>query len=145
MASFTPSSGQTLDAAARDCGFTGFDWVQRITQWPSPNSLFAFDDPATPIAIVPPQTAIYDPPPRGYTYSESQTPPFLGAYPFVYNPVYVPTVCAQTNPTTGNCILHITEGNTLNFSMPPTHPAFPAACGRGRGSSTCSRKPNAHA
>jgi hypothetical protein len=123
-ASFTPPSGLTLIAAANACGFTGFDWVQTITQWPGPSGLFAASNLTTSISI-PPLAAMSDPPSGGYTYTVSQTPPFLGAYPFYYNPASLSLDCAEYS-SAGSCLENIISSpNTLNFFDAPQNPCLP--------------------
>lgn len=46
-ASYTPSSGNTLQAEAANCGYQGFDWQQQIILLPCPSPFFA----ATPQAV----------------------------------------------------------------------------------------------
>lgn len=126
LTSFTPSSGPSLPQLVSQCGFTSFAWVQIINQWPGPSSLFAASNPIAAITI-PPQDPIHDPPSGGYSYPASQQPPFLGAFPFYYNPKSIPSGCAIESD--GTCSVKITsiDGLTLNFFDDPTNPCLPGS------------------
>jgi hypothetical protein len=136
-ASFTPSSS-TLGFLANQCEFQGFDWIQTITHIPDPSPFQLAN--GTPIPPVPPGPQVTDFPPGGYNYAESQQPPFLGANPFYYNPVYIPYSCAELRADL-TCSIYILPviGNTLNFSDNPKDPclfggayAFKPLCGGAR-------------
>jgi len=107
QASFTPADGKTLAAAAKACGYVGFDWVQQITQ-EGPTVIYqANGTPLTP--------PFHDPPPGGYknvSKGLSQKPPFLDAYPYYYNPSDIEAAPFET-------------GNTLNFLDAPSDQCFP--------------------
>ena len=137
QASFTPSSGFSLDAAAGACDFTRFDWVQLIEEWPTPSALYAASNPNTPLTAGiqgnpggPPPPPFHDPYNGGFTYPSSQLPPFLGAYPFYYNPGDVPGGCAART-LTATCIKNITtnSGHTLNFYDEPSNKCLPGGSG----------------
>src|SRR5262249_18615578 len=64
-----PSDISTLDQAAAALHFTGFDWVQQITQWVNPN-LFANSDPQQLHPITTANGPFYDPVAGGF-----QAPP----------------------------------------------------------------------
>lgn len=128
--SFTTLSGLSLPDLATACGFTEFDWQQTITNLPSP-SLVRPADPSSVsqnlssngTLIAPPP--FNDPPPGGYTYAESQQPPFQGAYPFYYNPASIFFGCALRNEA-GGCMTYILSGlKTLNFVDVPRDPCLP--------------------
>jgi hypothetical protein len=128
FAQFTPPSGLSLTDAATACGFTEFDWVQVIDQFPSPSGLYTALPPnnfgsGMPISI-PPQPTIHDPPFGGWNYPQSQQPPFLGAYPFYYNPVSIPFGCASYN-SNGTCNYIMQGLNTLNFGDMPMNYCLP--------------------
>jgi len=125
-ASFTPPS-EYLTTLASACGFTGFDWVQYVTQVPGPSALFFASDTSMSMPIIiPPHATINDPPPAGYNYPESQQPPFLGAYPFYYNPVYVADGCAEiSSPSDSSCLVRITQNSTLSFYDLPSDSCLP--------------------
>lgn len=123
LALLTPSFGLSLDAAASACGFNGFDWVQKITQWPSPSGLFLASDTSTPVTL-PPPPAINDPPSGGYSYPASQQPPFLGASPFYYNPASAQSACAEIPPI-GPCLPITFGSNALYFFDGPKNPCLP--------------------
>jgi hypothetical protein len=123
-ASFTPSSGLSLYAAAAACGFMEFDWVQVINQWSSPSGLFAESAPTTAI-VVPPALPFFDPAFGGYTYQFQNLahwlqvqPNFANAYPFYYSPLDVPTGIART-PVVGPSLPITLPPNTLNFFDTP--------------------------
>jgi len=153
-AAFTPSAGLTATAAA--CGFERFDWQQTVDVLPCPSSFYAANPAVTGSQNVcldgsltaPPK--FNDPLPGGYTYSESQMPPYLAAYPFVYNPADVPgdpsdilAGCAKTDEN-GICALSITSSPTspvcigcdvtLNFSDSPADSSLLLAALDGTGS-----------
>jgi hypothetical protein len=138
-ATFTPSSLADLESA---CGFTGFDWVQFITQEPGPSAVQVVKTTANgvtnPVIIVPPHAPMHDPPDGGYlSSSESQECPFLGAYPFYYNTAavlaadalpdscritgYQPdgTLIANNTPIVNNSL------NTLYFFDSPNNACLP--------------------
>src|SRR6202042_3363098 len=87
---FTPNQGLSLAQAAQLCGFTGFDWVQKITRQDDPSKFFARNlggkfNPAVkgPVRLTSKTTPYSDPPPGGgYTY----TPTPDNSYPFYYDP-----------------------------------------------------------
>lgn len=122
---FIPPSGLSLNQFASQCGFTGFDWVQLIDQWPGPSNLFAESAPTVPIIIVPPQPPQNDPPAGGYTYLESREPPFADAFPFYYNPQSMATSCAVF--ANGNCAEPIINNlvPSVNFFDAPTNSCLP--------------------
>lgn len=119
-ASFTPSSS-TLDFLASKCDFQGFDWVQTVEILPDPSAFYQ----ANGTHLTSASTPFSDPPLGGYTYAQSQMPPYLGAYPFVYNPVYIPFDCAE-DYADGTCYIYIRPilGNTINFSDTPKNPCL---------------------
>jgi hypothetical protein len=122
-ASFTPTRNGTpisLAAAAADCGFVEFDWQQTVTLAPGPIPLPVWTTNGTP-----PVAPFSDPPPGGYV--DLQIPPFLGAYPFYYNPLFVvPTECI-VEESNGVCDKFATtsDGNTLNFFDRPLDYCLP--------------------
>lgn len=122
---FRPPSGLSLNQFASQCGFTGFDWVQLIDQWPGPSGLFAELAPTVPIIIVPPQPPQNDPPAGGYTYLESRQPPFEGAFPFYYNPQSMATNCAVF--ANGNCAEPIINNQvpSVTFFDAPVNSCLP--------------------
>lgn len=123
--SFIPPSGLSLNQFASQCGFTGFDWVMLIDQWPGPSGLFAELAPTVPIIIVPPQPPQNDPPAGGYTYVESRQPPFAGAFPFYYNPQSMATSCAVF--ANGNCAEPIINNQipSVTFFDAPVNSCLP--------------------
>ena len=138
QASFTPGSAPSgLTAQAGACGFTGFDWVQQITQTGA-SPLVEADGTSI---MIPPHAPINDPPQGGYLYADPNIA-FIGAYPFVYNPAQVELGCAGYNKD-GSCGLEITGGNifdppggtVLNFYDSPLDPCFPG--GKVFGMSQC--------
>lgn len=45
IATFTPATGVSLEQAKTDCGYTGFNWEQVITNYPSPSPFYYLSDP----------------------------------------------------------------------------------------------------
>lgn len=131
---FIPPSGLSLNQFASQCGFTGFDWVQLIDQWPGPSGLFAESTPTVPIIIVPSQRPQNDPPAGGYTYLQSRQPPFDGAFPFYYNPQSMATSCAVF--ANGNCAEPIINNQTpsVTFFDAPVNSCLPGGAFAGNAS-----------
>ena len=125
---FTPNSGLTLSQAATDLGFAAFDWQQTITTIPDPVPFQLAN--GTPLSSR--SAPFNDAPPGGYNYPESQQPPFLGAYPFYYAPVYLTGGCAEED-SSHNCLVPIINaaGTTLNFFDSPNDPCLPSGNGGG--------------
>ena len=93
FATFTPPGGLTLTAYAKEFGnYTGFDWQQTITNWPSPNlHCYKCGPGGTSMLIVPTVPtgtfpAFLDLPPTGYTYNPCGGPAPGSAG--MANPVY---------------------------------------------------------
>ena len=61
-----PSGTQTLQQAASDLGFVGFDLIQVVTNWPANTSLYAASDPTKITPITTANGPFYDPVAGGY-------------------------------------------------------------------------------
>ena len=61
---FTPNMGLSLTQAAQDCGFTGFNWMQKVTQLPDPNP-FTANNGGAPVKLTGASVPFNDPPPGG--------------------------------------------------------------------------------
>lgn len=61
-----PAGTQTLQQAAADLGFVGFDWIQEVTNWPTNTSLYAASDPTKTTPITTANGPFYDPVAGGY-------------------------------------------------------------------------------
>jgi hypothetical protein len=139
FASFTPGEGLSLSEAAALLGYTGFDWVQIITNWPDPNLYSASGALLTP---VPPRKPFHDPPFGGYNYNPcgGAAPGAANtAFPFYYNPVRS-TDCwsvAENETTVGDNedhgdqpVVGLQDGeepNTLHFADEPMDPELTPA------------------
>ncbi len=120
-AQFTLPPGLTLPAAASSCGFTGFDWEQTVDLLPDPSPFYLNNGAHLTSASAP----FSDPPFGGYAYLESQQPPYLGAYPFFYNPAYIaeaysnpnsPDACAQLDGA-HDCLVPLVLNPGGNFQL----------------------------
>ena len=145
VAQATSTTGVTLSVAATECGFSMFDWVQTITQWPKPDGnpddeLFAEVAQPNPAAPTIPLSAPYsDPPLGGYTYQFPQNfpvgsedylhaesflifqPNVASAYPFYYSTLDIAAGCAFV--ASGTCsLLIMSDAYTLNFVDTPHSP-----------------------
>lgn len=89
-ASFTPTdingAVMTLDAAAKACGFAGFDWVQTINQHPAGGWAFAQVEEPNPALcdFISPSSCV--------PYTGSSDPP-LGGYTYEVKENFLPNVC----------------------------------------------------
>jgi len=136
-ASFTaPPAYVSLTAAANACGFASFDWASQVTH---AGPLFVYQATSTggkgPLL----QAPWNDPPPGGYyNVPNSQSPPYLNANPFFYNPLYVDNAhCKGGNFQDGTCAGMITDGNTLNFYDAPGDPCEVGGAAWKAGSPQC--------
>lgn len=77
-----PPGTTTLQQAATALHFTGFDWVQQITQWVNPD-LFPNTSPLNPITTA--DGPFYDPVAGGYRAPVGSTPNLSASPPFYYN------------------------------------------------------------
>jgi len=120
-ATFT-SPTNVLSDYAQACGFAGFDWVQTVTETPTPSAVYAASAPTVPLTA-----PFSDPPLGGYTYQFNNPsysklqPNFATAYPYYYSPLDVPSGCAQgigPGPIY-TCRIQISSGPTLNFFDAP--------------------------
>lgn len=117
---FTPNLGFSLSQAAAVCGFSDFDWQQKITSWPKPSPLFQVGN-SVPLSAPPP---FLDPPPGGYTYELTHGYPNGDhSYPFYYD------------PNSGELKTHETA-TTLSFSDAPSDPCLFGGSGSGCGGKT---------
>ena len=117
MATFKPGAGLTLAQAAKQCGFTNFDWQQKITMRPTPSNLMQTGNP-TPLTAPPP---FFDPPKGGYTYPSSTVGASVDlSYPFYYD--------ALTN-NGAELAAHETGGTALTFDDTPKNPCLPGGVG----------------
>ncbi len=90
-ATFTPKLGYTMAQAAELCGFTHFNWIQKITHMPNPSPYYARNlggavDPAHPnqrVNLTSARVPFNDPPPGG-GYADPE--PVDNSYPFYLNP-----------------------------------------------------------
>ena len=64
---FIPNFQLSLDEAAKLCGYDHFNWVQYITDIPSPNPFRAINNPQKALS-----TPFLDPPLGGYTYQSAE-------------------------------------------------------------------------
>lgn len=81
---FTPQvAGMGTVAAAENCGFARFDWIQTITTLPDPSPFFAVNpaDPRSPIHLTAKSTPFNDPVKNGYTFK-----PAWNSFPFFFDP-----------------------------------------------------------
>jgi hypothetical protein len=128
-----PSNVQTLQDAASQLGYEGFDWLQEITV-PTPSPLFACNDPSCSSNSNVSGTYL-DPPKFGYDYCNSRSPEFDERNDCsASNPYYYPLTNAINDPsnfcihfeTNGSCIdyLRTFDGTTLNFFDAPADPCL---------------------
>ncbi len=117
-ATFKPNFGINLAQAKADCGFTNFDWVQKVTNNPDPSPFFQNNpaDSSKPIHLTSASTPFNDPAQFGYTYCVPTFGVNCDGYPFYFNP-----------DTTGNIFSLATYEtmNTLSFSDHPSNPCLP--------------------
>jgi predicted outer membrane repeat protein len=108
---FSPQGG--IAAAAQACGFTGFNWINKITNLPDPSPLFAANplDPANPIHITSTSVPFNDPFKNGYTLR-----PQWNSWP-----VYWDTKTKGHNFSEDQN----DDGNTLSFLDYPINPCLP--------------------
>ncbi len=145
QAKFVPNNGSTLLDYAHACGFTGFDWVQTVTQDLTVGN-YAESDQSMPLKAEYP-----DPPNGGYSWQwdNSVYPPKLlpfwqawmpnvaKAYPYFYSKFDIPTAdggtggngCAVVNGDTCHTRI-MSDAYTLNFYDPPSDSTCkpPAPC-----------------
>jgi hypothetical protein len=112
LASFTPKLGYTLLEAAQLCGFTNFDWQQKVTLLPKPSP---FTQRGNPVPLTAPPE-FFDPPPGGYDYQSSVDL----SYPFYLDAI-----------TNGGAELLAAEsgGYTLTFSDSPADSCLSGGAG----------------
>ena len=82
-ATFTPQYGLNTSQAAAFCGFTAFDWIQKITSLPDPTPFYAVNpsDAASPVHLTSASAPFNDPHQNGYTYN-----PAWNSYPYYWDP-----------------------------------------------------------
>jgi hypothetical protein len=119
-ATFTPKQGLTIQQAAQLCGFTNFDWVQKITALNDPSPYIARNiggafNPkvAGPVRLTSKDVPFNDPP-QGGGYAYEPNPDF--SYPFYYN---------VTTELPGQQA----GGTTMTFSDLPRNPCLPGGAG----------------
>ncbi len=111
---FTPRvAGMGTAAAAESCGFTRFNWIQKITNLPDPSPFFAVNpaNPANPTHLTSAPTAFNDPVQNGYT-----TNPAWNSFPFYFDPH------TTTQPWSLN---KWDNGSTLQFHDTPSDRCLP--------------------
>jgi hypothetical protein len=112
-----PSDATTLQQAATDLHYQGFNWVQlENIPAPSPTDFSPNNNPFTPIT-----GPTNDAPPSGWYY-EAQNPQTAGAnaYPYYYDPNASPSlIYSLSNPS------YEPNPNTLNFFDKPADQCLP--------------------
>ncbi len=125
-AKYMPANGKDLQTEASDCGYLGFDWQQKVTNFPcpTPNTLKPNDPSVLPasnycgdptsgsLTAGGAASAFSDPPPSGYSGSS------YDPYPFYYS---VADATIIDNPPTLNPtnIVVNNGGTTLEFADTP--------------------------
>jgi hypothetical protein len=110
---FTPQCGGSTTQTAQYCGFTKFDWIQKITTLPDPSPFFAVNpaNPGAPIHLTSASTPFNDPYRNGYTYN-----PAWNSYPFYFDPNTTSQPWSLSNWD---------NGTTLSFEDNPQDPCLP--------------------
>jgi hypothetical protein len=116
-ATFTPQiSGLSTSQAAQICGFTKFNWIQKVTNLPDPSPFYAVNpsDPSNPSAdihLISASTPFNDPYQNGYRYN-----PSWNSYPYYFDPNTTSQPWSLSNWD---------NGTTLSFRDTPTDPCLP--------------------
>jgi hypothetical protein len=118
-------AGMGTTAAAESCGFTRFNWIQKITTLPDPSPFFAVNptDPANPTQLTSTSTPFNDPVKNGYTSN-----PAWNSFPFYWDPH------TTTQPWS---LSKWDNGSTLEFQDAPSDVCL--AGGRSFGVKGCER------
>ncbi len=123
---FNSPNSMTLADYAASCGYSGFDWVQTMTQEPNPSGVYAENDAlsGSPAPLTP---QWLDPPLGGYTFQFTCTSFTLSA---TGQPQYLPPDCDPTglyNARLNNNLPNFASANPFYYSPLDLGPAYVGA------------------